>query len=346
MKHKPLTTYLNSEFVAAANALRPKSAKHRIVAYVESYDDISFWRSLFDEYENEKYHFEVMLPARSNLSKGKKQAMMNMLGKAFGKNMIACVDSDYDYLLQGATSTSRNMIENPYILHTYTYAIENYQCYAESLHQICVQSTLNDTKLIDIAQLMHLYSRICFPLFVWSVLLYREHDLTTMPLLKFCEIVRLTSFNIGRPDHALKQLAGRVDHNVALLSRRRPDLKGKYEKLKNDIKTLGVTEEDTYLYMQGHHLVDGVVMRILNPICRSLRHSREDEIQRLAYHRVQYTNEISAYRNSQCDIMTALRRNLNYKNSAPYKKLRADVEKLLEGMQKNETKRDVEKNAP
>jgi hypothetical protein len=134
MKHKPLTTYLNSEFVAAANALRPKSAKHRIVAYVESYDDISFWRSLFDEYENEKYHFEVMLPARSNLSKGKKQAMMNMLGKAFGKNMIACVDSDYDYLLQGATSTSRNMIENPYILHTYTYAIENYQCYAESLH--------------------------------------------------------------------------------------------------------------------------------------------------------------------------------------------------------------------
>ena len=147
---------MNSEFVAAANALRPKSAKHRIVAYVESYDDISFWRSLFDEYENEKYHFEVMLPARSNLSKGKKQAMMNMLGKAFGKNMIACVDSDYDYLLQGATSTSRNMIENPYILHTYTYAIENYQCYAESLHQICVQSTLNDTKLIDIAQLMHL----------------------------------------------------------------------------------------------------------------------------------------------------------------------------------------------
>ena len=79
---------MNSDFVAAANALRPKKARHRIVAYVESYEDISFWRALFDEFENEKVHFEIMLPARTSLSKGKKQAMMNMLGSAFGKNMM------------------------------------------------------------------------------------------------------------------------------------------------------------------------------------------------------------------------------------------------------------------
>ena len=146
---KKLTEYLNSKFIEAANALRPKNARHRIIAYVESYDDISFWRSVFDDYENEKYHFEVMLPARTSLTKGKKQAMMNMLGKAYGKNMIACVDSDYDYLLQGCTSTSRQLIENPYVLHTYAYAIENLKCYAPSLKQVCVLSTLNDTNVID-----------------------------------------------------------------------------------------------------------------------------------------------------------------------------------------------------
>ena len=329
MKPKPLTQYLNSDFVAAANALRPKKARHRIVAYVESYEDISFWRSLFDEYENEKYHFEVMLPARSSLSKGKKQAMMNMLGKAFGKNMIACVDSDYDYLLQGATETSRQMIGNPYIMHTYAYAIENYQCYAESLHQVCVQSTQNDTRLMDITAFMRLYSRICFPLFAWSILLYREHDLSTMPLLKFCDIVRLTSFNIGHPEHSLKQLNGRVVHNLAMLRRKRGDLYGKYQQILKELPTLGVTEESVYLYIQGHHIMEGVVMRILNPLCRSLRHAREEEIQNLAYHRVQYTNEISAYRHSQCDLMMALRRNTNYKSSEPYKRLKADVESLL-----------------
>jgi predicted GNAT family acetyltransferase len=118
---KRLTEYLNSSFVEAANSLRPKRAAQRIIAYVESYDDISFWRSVFNEYESDKVHFELMLPARTKLTKGKKQAMMNMLGKAYGKNMIACVDSDYDYLLQGATSTSRQMLENKYILHTYAY---------------------------------------------------------------------------------------------------------------------------------------------------------------------------------------------------------------------------------
>jgi hypothetical protein len=332
MNSKPLTKYLNSDFVAAANALRPKKARHRIVAYVESYEDISFWRALFDEFEDDKIHFEVMLPARTSLSKGKKQAMMNMLGSAFGSNMIACVDSDYDYLLQGATDTSRRMIENPHILDTYAYAIENDQCYAESLHQVCVHSTLNDTKLLDIAEFMKMYSRICFPLFLWSIMLYRAHDLNTMPLLKFSEIVRLTSFNLGHPEQSLRQLNQRVKHNLSILSRRRPDLRGKLNALKTELLNLGVTEDTTYLYVQGHQLVNGVVMRILNPLCRSLRQAREEEIQRLAYHRVQYTNELSAYRNSQCDVALVLRRNTNYKDCPLYEKLRADVRRLLENI--------------
>lgn len=334
MKPKPLTQYLNSDFMKAANALRPKKARYRIVAYVESYDDISFWRSLFDEFEDDKFHFEVMLPARTNLSKGKKQAMMNMLGAAFGKNMIACVDSDYDYLLQGATDTSKRIIENPYILHTYAYAIENYQCYAESLHQVCVQSTLNDTSLLDIAEYMKLYSRICFPLFVWNVLLYRAHDLSTMPMLKFCEIVRITSFSLGRPEVSLKQLNMRVRQSLSYLARRRPDLRDKVDALKEELATLGVTEDETYMYIQGHHLMNGVVLRILSPLCRSLRNSREEEIQRLAYHRVQYNNELSAYRNSQCDVALMLRKNTNYKRSAQYEKLRADVRRLLDDIRK------------
>ena len=47
---KKLTEYINSKFIEAANALRPKKARHRIIAYVESYEDISFWRSVHDSY--------------------------------------------------------------------------------------------------------------------------------------------------------------------------------------------------------------------------------------------------------------------------------------------------------
>ena len=342
---KRLTSYLNSAFIEAANKLRPKKAKNRIIAYVESYDDISFWRNIFEEFENENYKFEVMLPARGKLTKGKKQAMMNMLGEAVGRNMIACVDADYDYLMQGHTATSRQLLNNPYILHTYAYAIENLKCYSESLKQVCVQSTLNDMNVMDIPTFMKLYSQICYPLFVWNILLYRKHDLKTMSMQHFCEIVRLTSFNIDNPAISLKQLEGRVSHNIAMLERHHPQLLPEYEKLKKELAKMEILPEECYFYIQGHHIMDSVVMRILSPICRFLRSKREREIEKYAYHRQQYTNELSSYRNSQCDVALMLSKNTNYKDAPPYKRLKADIEKLLQTIgTKEDSATDASKN--
>ena len=326
---KKLTEYLNSSFIEAANSLRPKRAAQRIIAYVESYDDISFWRSVFNEYESEKVHFEILLPARSKLTKGKKQAMMNMLGKAYGRNMIACVDSDYDYLLQGATSTSRQMLENRYILHTYAYSIENFRCYADSLKQVCVLCTQNDSNVIDFKEFFKLYSRICYPLFVWNILLYRRHDTRSMSMLRFCEIVRITSFTIGKPAYSLQQLGTRVNHNIQLLEKQFPELIDEQKKLSKEFETLGIHPDETYFYIQGHHIMNSVVLHVLQPVCRHLRNKREEEIGRLAYHRQQYNNELASYRHSQCDVGMMLNKNTDYKQAPPYKKLKADIEKLL-----------------
>ncbi|MBR5860391.1 MAG: DUF4435 domain-containing protein [Bacteroidaceae bacterium] len=326
---KKLTEYLNSSFIEAANSLRPKRAAQRIIAYVESYDDISFWRSVFNEYESEKVHFEILLPARSKLTKGKKQAMMNMLGKAYGRNMIACVDSDYDYLLQGATSTSRQMLENRYILHTYAYSIENFRCYADSLKQVCVLCTQNDSNVIDFKEFFKLYSRICYPLFVWNILLYRRHDTRSMSMLRFCEIVRITSFTIGKPAYSLQQLGTRVNHNIQLLEKQFPELIDEQKKLSKEFETLGIHPDETYFYIQGHHIMNSVVLRVLQPVCRHLRSKREEEIGRLAYHRQQYNNELASYRHSQCDVGMMLNKNTDYKQAPPYKKLKADIEELL-----------------
>lgn len=326
---KRLTDYLNSSFIEAANNLRPKRTAQRIIAYVESYDDISFWRSVFNEYESEKVHFEIMLPARTKLTKGKKQAMMNMLGKAYGRNMIACVDSDYDYLLQGATSTSRQMLGNKYILHTYAYAIENFRCYADSLKQVCVLCTQNDSNVIDFKEFFKLYSRICYPLLVWNILLYRKQDTRTMSMLKFCEIVRLTSFTVGKPAYSLQQLSYRVNHNIKLLEQQFPELIKEHEELQKEFTALGIHPDETYFYIQGHHIMNSVVMRVMHPVCRHLRNQREEEIGRLAYHRQQYNNELASYRHSQCDVALMLSKNTDYKSAPPYLRLKADIEKLL-----------------
>jgi hypothetical protein len=104
---KRLKDSINSSYFEAANALTSKKARHRIVAYVESYDDIYFWRTVLSEFENDKRYFEVMLPSKMNLTRGKKSVLMNFLeGEPLGKDMIACVDADYDYLVQGLTAQS------------------------------------------------------------------------------------------------------------------------------------------------------------------------------------------------------------------------------------------------
>ena len=58
---RTLLNNINSNYFNALNALKGKTHRERIVAYVESYDDVSFWRNILDAYENDKRYFEVML---------------------------------------------------------------------------------------------------------------------------------------------------------------------------------------------------------------------------------------------------------------------------------------------
>ena len=270
---KRLTENLSSLYIGAANNLKPKHAKRKIVAYVESYDDISFWRALLSEYENDKVYFEVMLPSQSSLAKGKKTVLMNQLGKQLGENMIACVDSDYDYLLQGRTNTSRYMIECPYVLQTYAYAIENFHCYAEGLHDVCVTATLNDHKLIDFPAFMKAYSEIAWPLFIWSVWFYRRHILAEFSLLDFCSYVKLDQVSTRYPERSLEHMAKKVEKKLHDLERRHPEARQEIEDLKRELPTLGVTSDSTYMFIQGHHIMDNVVLRLLIPVCTVLRRS-------------------------------------------------------------------------
>ena len=44
---------LSSRYFEAANKLKSKLARRRIVAYVESYDDVYFWRTVLSRFEDD-----------------------------------------------------------------------------------------------------------------------------------------------------------------------------------------------------------------------------------------------------------------------------------------------------
>ena len=333
-----LTDNINSRYFEAANVLKGKNARRRIVAYVESYDDIYFWRTVLSRFENDSRYFEVMLPSKGKLSRGKKSVLMSFLHEdahsaddKLGPSMIACVDADYDFMMQGATEQSRMVLNSPYVFHTYVYAIENYQCYAPSLHDVCVAVTLNDHRLIDFYDYFQRYSEACFPLFVWSVWAYRTGHHGRFSLSDFNRVTDPGGFTIQNPDISINNVRRKVQTKVRELQRLFPGNKEAYLKVKDDIRQLGVTPQTTYLYMQGHHLFDTVVAPILTKVCNQLRQERQSEIYNAKAHKTQKRNEMSCYENSQQDVKSMLKKNAGYQQSERFRQVQDDISRYLDG---------------
>ena len=320
---------LNSRYFEAANQMTSKKAKRRIVAYVESYDDIYFWRTVLSRFENDKLYFEVMLPSHQKLERGKKSVLMNFIEGRIGEDMIACVDADYDYLMQGTTPQSQKVIGSPYVFHTYAYAIENLQSYAPSLHDVCVAVTLNDHRIFDFNDYLAQYSEAIFPLFIWSVWAYRSGNHNKFSLSDFARVIDPGGFNVFDPQPSIDHLRQKVNRKVRQLQADFPNNKETYLKLKADIKELGVTPQTTYLYIQGHSLFDNVIVPILNKVCNRLRLERQEEINRTARHHTQRKNEMSCYEHSLQDIRQMLKKNSGYMQSEQFRRTQTDIEHFL-----------------
>ena len=328
---KRLTDNINSQYFEAINKMTPKKARRRIVVYVESYDDVFFWRSVLGRYEDDKLTFDIMLPSRNqHLDRGKKAAISNML-KGVGRDMIACVDADYDYILQGSTEMSRQMLENPYIFHTYAYAIENFQCYAKGLHETCVMVTLNDHRIFNFERFLQSYSQTIWPLFVWHVVFLQRRKMTMhFDMCEFNKVVVLPSVRIQNPKWAIEYLSKKVRAKMFQLERRFPKLKDALPETERMLRDLGINDNNTYLYIQGHHLFDLVVSPVVQTVCDILRNEQENDIRDRAVHSEQARTEIACYENSLGKVKMMMKKNTYYQFSPEFQKILADVERYLE----------------
>lgn len=344
---KKLKDNLSSRYFEAANKMKSQNARRRIVVYVESYDDIFFWRSVLSDFEDDTRYFQVMLPSRlQHLERGKKAVLMNLLMDKVGRDMIACVDADYDYLMQGATEMSRQVTTNPYVFHTYAYAIENLQCYAPSLYETSVMVTLNDHHIFDMEAYLRDYSQAIFPLFVWSIWFYRTPNYGEFTIMDFLRVIEPGHFTMAKAEDMVAKVRRKVGKRINQLQQKYPNNRDNYLQVKEDIKRLGVTPDTTYLYIQGHHLFDKVVVPMLNKVCMQLIREREVEISQQSVHGTQQRNELSSYRNSIEAIPSMLKKNTRYKQSEPVARIQADLQRYLELTKQNHTNNDIDREKP
>ena len=300
--------------------------------YVEGYEDVAFWRGIFDHFRNPYLRFEISVPNRDDLPKGK-QVLLSMLNSCNEEETLLCVDSDFDYLFDGATEQSAKVLGTKNMFHTYAYATENYLCYAPSLHNVCVKATKNDTRIFDFVRFMAEYSKIIYPLFLWYVYSAQHHNENCFTLAEFRASVRLNYVDIRyNGESSLAWLQRNVERRCESLDRDNPDMGDSLEALAAMLERRGVKRDNCYLYMHGHTLMDNVVLPLLTSVCDKLRQLSIAKINNSKVEGVALKNELQNYTNTLRSIKDVLLDNENYTDSPLYKQLRDDIQAYLDVM--------------
>ena len=284
----------------------PVDPSQRLVrVFVEGYEDVAFWRGIFDHFRNPYLHFEISVPNRPDLPKGKK-VLLSMIPES-SEELLLCVDSDFDYLFGDRTEQSREVGSARYMFHTYAYATENYLCYAPSLHNVCVKATKNDTRIFDFVAFMADYSRAIYPMFLWYVYSAFRSAETVFTLADFKATVRIGYLDIaGNGANTIAWLRRNVSKRDAALRAKHPDMVEPMHRFERQLRDRGVTPETTYLYMHGHTLMDCVVMIALSAVCEKLKQMSIAKINASKKEGVALRNELANYTNSLRSIRDEL----------------------------------------
>ena len=303
--------------------------KKVVKVFVEGYEDVAFWRGIFDNFPNPYLRFEISVPTRKDLPKGKK-VLLSMADRA-SEEMLLCMDSDFDYLFDDEDEMSRKIVESPYMFHTYTYATENYLCYAPSLHNVCVKAVKNDAHIFDFERFMADYSHTIYPLFLWYAYSASRRTENVFTLVDFKAAVRIGYLDIEQNGaNTIAWLQRNVERRLASLEEANPEMAIALPAFAERIKKKGVEPELTYHFMHGHTLMDNVVLVLLEGVCEKLRQISLSKIICSSKEGIALKNEMSNYTNSLRSIRDVLLDNDNYTSSPLYKRLKADIQHYID----------------
>ena len=300
-----------------------------VKVFVEGYEDVAFWRSIFDHFDNPYLRFEISVPTRDDLPKGKK-VLLSMADKA-NEELLLCMDSDFDYLFEDEDEVSNKIVSSPYMFHTYAYATENYLCYAPSLHNICVKAVKNDTHIFDFEKFMREYSRTIYPLFLWYAYSASRRTESAFTLVDFKASVRIGFLDVAdNGANTIAWLGRNVERRVQMLTAEHPDMAKEIPAFGERMRSKGVEAENVYMFMHGHTLMDCVVMILLSGVCEKLRQMSLQKIIASSKEGVALKNEMSNYTNSLRSIRDVLLDNENYTASPLYARLKADIQSYID----------------
>ena len=317
---------------------RPRLVK----VVVEDEFDVPFWYDvLYSVSPDKDFSISPYSYAREGeddailcLNKGKEHILAKARANELNAFYIGCVDSDYDYLLRKHKGAGTLMTDNPYLLQTYAYSIENLLCHADTLSLLCTKA-VNEVPDFDFEGYMQDVSRIIRPLLVRALYLeckgYEDFTATQWGEVFPCD------------DHDCRdeadegRILGWLQHNVDTVIQRieanHPEIAEEIGGFENSIledadwRIGRIYEGQCYLMARGHDVYRFVLNTALQGVASHLKRQHIVALRRADATEEDKKNRINQYVKNITDIGTLLGKNYEYKrNSLLYELIRHDIE--------------------
>jgi len=227
------------DFKIDSDRIEAKSllAKEEIIElYVESQEDVSFWRNIFFSCELKCIEIKPARKANETNGKGELIKCVNEGTIEPGRKVLIALDSDYDYL----KNENHALYSMPFIFQTYAYSIESFYYYPYHILEVsanCTNTCIANSEF-KIEELFDNWSKSVYPDFV--------------------DYLRSMSDNSKSS----------VYDSLSALDKNSTFEEQELEVCK-DLKGKGLNENNVYLFVNGHKLQESVT-KFYNVVTSSL----------------------------------------------------------------------------
>lgn len=292
--------------------------------FVEAAEDTDFWSALINTNERS---FEILPASHAPQGTGHPangKAALIKLYSYLHKRFLVGVDGDMDYACPLSTSDAQKLHDNPYIMHTFSYGMENVIYNEPFLRDVTekIKPYGTDVGECNIISFLEEISEILYPTFLYFVILKEKlsptpycikifHDILTIQV----KILTVQDERLSTPlkinpayTHQIKEKCDHKNREMLHLIEEK-NLDPCVEEYKEKIESLNIKKKNLYRFIPSHTLHKKLIYPILKEIhsirkdkaITTIEHSNSSEKQK-----IDGKNNVNSHFEKKCNIETII----------------------------------------
>lgn len=269
----------NSDYIQRSSIFLKCGNKERVKVFVENESDKVFWWSILEPYQTiYNVEFDISDFVIDNKTQNGKSSILSKIEDSqLGRNLIVCLDSDLDELIDNFSCYSERIRRNKYIVTTYWYSMENVKCHPRNLRNLVTKLSLKINFPEDIDKYLEEISNELKEVYLYN-LIFKEHHIGGFKLEDFSDILGAIQFDsVGLNIQKLHQKIGRwkLSHLI-LLDTYRSELIS----MENKLFDSGFSSDCYWQIINGHFYQTNIVVPLLKFLVEKYRSEHLRQIYR------------------------------------------------------------------